>query len=285
MHSHLGEIHADASRVLRELRHPAPPNIASTKLTVAFPGRSLYIELCRGDHPIFAGTWEMDITLDGEPAIPISDYEETCWVADQDVYYLELEIHLSGGLRLERHLVFTREDQFIFLADAVFGPQAGKLEYRGLLPLAEATEFQADRQHAEGVLLGKKRLATGVPPALSEWRSASDPGQLQLQDGKLELSQSAAGRNLFAPLFIDLKNRRFNKPLTWRQLTVAELLKIQPPESAVGYRVMIGKEQWLIYRSLSPKANRTVLGHNLSSEFLLARFLKGGEVQSLIEVE
>ena len=285
MHSNLGELHPGKTRVLREPHRPTRPSAAPTKLTVAFPGRSLHLELCRGNRTLLAGTWEMDIALDGEAAMPISDYEESCWVADKDVNYLELEIQLSGGLRLERHLVFAREEQFIFLADAVFGPRAGKLEYRGLLPLAEGMEFQADRQHNEGAILGKKRLATVLPPAISEWRTPGSPDHLRMQDGKLELSQTAVVRNLFAPLFIDLKSRRFNKPLTWRQLTVAESLVIQPPENAVGYRVMIGKEQWLIYRSLSPRANRTLLGHNLSSEFLLARFLKGGEVQSLIEVE
>jgi hypothetical protein len=285
MHSNLGELHPGTTRVLREPHRPTPPSVAPTKLTVAFPGRSLHLELCRGNRTLLAGTWEMDIALDGEAAMPISDYEESCWVADKDVNYLELEIQLGGGLRLERHLVFAREELVIFLADAVFGPRTGKLEYRGLLPLAEDMEFQADRQHNEGAILGKRRLATVLPPAISEWRTADGPGQLRMQDGKLELSQTAVVRNLFAPLFIDLKSRRFDKPLTWRQLTVAESLVIQPPENAVGYRVKIGKEQWLIYRSLSPRANRTLLGHNLSSEFLLARFLKGGEVQSLIEVE
>jgi hypothetical protein len=284
MHSILGELHPGTTRELREPRRPTASSAPSTKLTAAFPGRSLHIELCRGDLAILAGSWEMDITFEGEAAMPISNYEETCWVADKEVNYLELEIHLGGGLRLERHVVFAREDQFVFLADAVFGPRAGKLEYRGLLPLAANMEFQADKPHTEGTILGKKPLAQVVPPALSEWRTPESSGHLRQQDGKLELAQTAVGRNLFAPLFLDLKSRRFDKPLTWRQLTVAQSLAIQPPDSAVGYRVMIGKEQWLIYRSLTPKANRTLLGHNLSSEFLLARFRKG-EVQSLIEVE
>lgn len=285
MHSSLGEHHKGVTRVLRETRQSTSPNASPTKLTVSFPGQSLYLELHKGDCPLFAGYWEPNISLDGEPATPISDYEETCWVADKDVYYLELEIHLSGGLRLERHLVFAREDQFVFLADAVFGPREGKLSYRGRLPLAEGMVFQGEPQNSEGAISGKKRLATVVPLALPEWRSAKSSDHLQLEEGKLELSQTAMGRNLFAPIFIDLKSRRFSKELTWRQLTVAESLVTQRPDSAVGYRVMIGREQWLIYRSLSPKANRTLLGHNLSSEFLLARFLKNGEVQSLIEVE
>ncbi|MCC6125480.1 MAG: hypothetical protein IT426_10990 [Pirellulales bacterium] len=285
MHSNLGELHPGRSRVLHEPRRPPSAKGLPTHLTVAFPGRELHIELFHEHRALFAGFWETEISLDGEPAFPAADYEETCWVADRDVNYLELEIHLGGGLRLERHLVFAREEQLVFLADAVFGPRSGKWHYRGSLPLAEGMRFQADRQHAEGAIRGKKRLATVLPPALPEWQSADGSGHLRQQGQKLELAQTAVGRNLFAPLLIDLKTRRFGKPLTWRQLTVAGSQEILPLDSAVGYRVMIGKEQWLIYRSLSPRANRTLLGHNLTSEFLLARFLKSGEVETLIEVE
>jgi hypothetical protein len=73
--------------------------------------------------------------------------------------------------------------------------------------------------------------------------------------------------------------------LTWRKLTVAESLETQPDDVAVGYRVQIGKEQWLIYRSLVEPANRTLLGHNLSTEALVARFDRTGEVEPLVEVE
>jgi hypothetical protein len=260
-------------------------NGSATKTTVAYAGQTLHLELKRGDLTLLAGNWTADIAFDGEPVAAISDFEETCWVSDKDVNYLELEIHLAGGLRLERHVVYARQDQLVFLADAVFGPRSGKIEYRGRLPLAADVQFEADSEHTEGAIVANKRMATVLPPALPEWRTPRNTGTLEMHDGKLELALTATGRNLFAPLLFDLNTRRFNKPLTWRQLTVAETLAIQPPDSSVGYRVKIGKEQWLIYRSLSPKANRTLLGHNLSSEFLFARFMKGGEVQSLIEVE
>jgi hypothetical protein len=66
---------------------------------------------------------------------------------------------------------------------------------------------------------------------------------------------------------------------------VAESLQIVPPHVAAGYRVMVGKHQWLIYRSLAPAANRTLLGHNLATEMLIARFDRNGEVEPLIEIE
>jgi hypothetical protein len=108
---------------------------------------------------------------------------------------------------------------------------------------------------------------------------------LEETERRLELRLSANGRCLFAPLFVDLKPRRLAKPLTWRQLTVAENLTVQPRDVAVGYRVLVGRAQWLIYRALATKANRTLLGHNLSSEFLVARFRRNGQVESLLEIE
>ncbi|MEX0714781.1 MAG: hypothetical protein WD278_20765 [Pirellulales bacterium] len=60
---------------------------------------------------------------------------------------------------------------------------------------------------------------------------------------------------------------------------------VQPADPAVGYRVQVGRQQWLIYRSLAERGNRTVLGHNLISEFLVARFDRQGKVEPLLEIE
>lgn len=74
-------------------------------------------------------------------------------------------------------------------------------------------------------------------------------------------------------------------PVTWRQLTVAEDRLIVPRDVAVGYRVQIGRAQWLFYRSLAECGNRTLLGQNLVSEFLAARFGRNGIAEPLMEIE
>jgi hypothetical protein len=124
-----------------------------------------------------------------------------------------------------------------------------------------------------------------LPLALPEWRADGRFGSLEQTDRGLELCQSAKGAALFAPLFLDLEARRFGRPLTWRRLTVAENLQAVTDGVAAGFRVQIGGQQWLIYRSLAPKANRTLLGHNLATEMLAARFGRDGEVDSILEVE
>jgi hypothetical protein len=108
---------------------------------------------------------------------------------------------------------------------------------------------------------------------------------LEVADEGLELRQSADGRRLLAPLFVDLDARRCRSEVTWRQLTVAEDRRAVPVETAVGYRVQAGKSQWLLYRSLGPPAIRSVLGTNLMHEFLVADFKRDGSVRRLLEIE
>jgi hypothetical protein len=179
----------------------------------------------------------------------------------------------------------ARDDHFVFLADAILGDRPAALEYRGLLPLADGISFRPAEETREGFLAGKRRAGLVLPLALPEWRVDQRIGSLAHGEGGLELHQASQGRSMFAPLFIDLRPRRMTRRLTWRQLTVAESLEIQPDDVAAGYRVMVGKAQWLIYRSLGRRGNRTLLGHNLVTEMLVARFDEDGEVEPLVEIE
>jgi hypothetical protein len=121
--------------------------------------------------------------------------------------------------------------------------------------------------------------------ALPEWRSEFCHGNLHADPQHLVLQQAAEGLNLYAPLLIDLDPARERHELTWRRLTVAENLRTVSRDEAVGYRVQIGREQWLIYRTLAPRGNRSVLGINTVADFVLSRFLKSGTTEPLIVIE
>jgi len=255
------------------------------RLTVLYPHDTLQLELECGGEIIFSGSWELDVRIDGRQARPSDEWEEVCWLCDEDVDYLELELDLDEGLRVQRQILLAREDGFMMLADAVLGKRAAKIEYRGSLPLCSGVSFRGGEESFEGFISGKKRLARVLPLALPEWRAEQSPGDTcQISTG-LQLQQAVRGSCLYAPLLFDLERRRHSRPFTWRRLTVAQSLEVQPHDVAVGYRVAIGSEQWLIYRSLAEPANRTLLGHNLSSEMLVARFEKTGEVEPLLEIE
>lgn len=268
------------------------------RIAVLFAGQTCEIELVSSGRVAASGAWRLEVSQNGQALEPVSDWESSCWYRDDEVDYLELEIELAGGVKLQRHIVFAREDRFLILADAVLAPQPGSLEYRGVLPLPGRIEFRGAGESREGLLVETGRpsasgkgsgaarpLAQVMPLALPEWRAEKTGGELKSTAEGLEIRQSTPGQRLFAPLFVDLDRSRFRRRMTWRQLTVAEWLVAVPADVAVGFRVAIGDEQWIFYRALASRSNRTLLGHNLATELLIARFGKDGEVASIVEIE
>jgi hypothetical protein len=266
--------------VLRAGQSPGNPRLA-----VVYPGREVSTELTLGRDVLWSGPWQGEFRRDGQPIETQAAWEETCWYTDADVDYLELQLRCGGGVRIERHLLLARQDRLLLLADVLLTRRQARLDYRGSLPLADGVTFHGAKPTCEGVLKGHRSQARVLPLALPEWREAGDGGSLCEVDHKLELRLASEGTCLFAPLLFDLAPRRLTMPLTWRHLTVGENLTAVPRDVAVGYRVLIGGKQWLIYRAMASKGNRTLLGHNLSGEFLLAQFLRGGHVESLLEIE
>jgi hypothetical protein len=182
----------------------------------------------------------------------------------------------------------VREDRLLLLADALLGSESGergKIEYRLALPLDADVRFVPAEESNEGFLEADKRFGLVLPLALPEWRAQRWPGNLAVETGRLVYSLKAEGRALFTPLLFDLKPSRAKQPYTWRRLTVAQDLHVSPADAAVGYRVQLGKRQWLIYRTLAAAAPRTVLGQHLSTDFYFGRFGQDGEVDDLVEVE
>jgi hypothetical protein len=277
----------------------------AARLTVAYSGPTVRLEL-QSDHEIlFGGTWELEVRAGGVLAQPRGSWSEVCWVSDVDCDYLELELELSGSMRVQRQILLSRRDQFVFLADAMLGVEPSDLTYRSRLPLAAGITVRPPTETRELTLHGKKPRAVVLPLALPEWRvdprggtltggaaSEADAGATNgeiTSASEIVLSQSARGRRLFAPLWIDLSGKRIRNqdrdPLTWRQLTVGEQRQIVSRDEAVGYRVQCGKRQWLAYRSLATPGNRTLLGVNLSTDFFVGRFGSDGETESIVEVE
>jgi hypothetical protein len=266
------------------------------QLVVDFGCRDCDIELTASGRIVLCGAWQIEIARQGRLLVSVSDWESICWHSDADVDYLELQIELSEKVIVQRHMILARADRFLLLADAVLSPNPGGLEYRGVAPLAAGVVFRPATDTREGILeagnkgrgegsKGRGAIAKVMPLALPEWRKDLREGDLAATDCGLELRQATERQRLFAPLLVDLDRARFRRRLTWRPLTVAESLTAVPADRAVGCRVAIGKQQWLIYRSLAPKGNRTLLGHNLSTETLVARFAADGEVTPIIEIE
>lgn len=257
---------------------------SNLETAVAFDRPALTLSLKKRGALLLDGDCAPRIAVDGR-SYRVSEWEEVCWISDDDADYLELDGPLKSGWSVQRQILLAREDQFLLLADAVLAPGGSRIDYRCELPLAAGASYTPQRETWEGWLSAGRAIARVMPLALPEWRAAPGDGALDEHDGRLTLRHARSGCRLFAPLFFDLHPRREKQEATWRRLTVGRMLSIEPPDVAVGFRAQVGASQWLFYRSLAPEDNRTVLGQNLTTEFLAARFSTSGDIDRLVEVE
>ncbi|MDO5580094.1 MAG: hypothetical protein Q4G69_03085 [Planctomycetia bacterium] len=249
-----------------------------------------------------SGMWNVNIALDHKKIAPAGPWSLICSDYEQNYSYIEWEIPLENGYRIERHCLFAFEEKVLFLADALLPcgeeEKNRKIDYEMILPIAKNIIVEADAESAEIALSailpedhpkrkkGKESQRIRILPiGLNEWKQEEDVSKFDLAEKGLILKTVKSGRTLFAPLFIDLNEKRIDRPCTWRHLTVGENREETSPEDACGYRVQIGKDQYLIYCSLGPEKSRSVLGHNLKSDFLFAVFSKTEGVLPVVEVE
>jgi len=258
------------------------------ELLVDFSGSEVYVELRAGGHSLLAGDWTWEASAAGQPLTAEGDWTEVLWHREDDGDYLEIERQLSDGWKLERQMLLARKDGFLLVADAVLGPVTSPVEIRHAqsLPLAKELTFDGAKETREGsLMLGGRRKASVVAPALPEWRAEFVQGELAAEKSQVTLRQAALGCNLFAPLWIDLDPRRASRPLTWRRLTVGENLAKVPRDIAAAYRIQAGRQQWLVYRSLGRAGFRSFLGHNTLSSFVCGRIEPSGETKPIVEIE
>lgn len=259
----------------------------SPRLAINFADDPLELELSVGVQKLFVGKWASETVCDGHPVRPAGPWQELCWQSDKKCDFLELGVELAGGLQLERHVVLSKRDNVLLIADVVSSKDRSehKLRHSFSLPLSRRTAWIPETETRDGVLLAGKQRAAVFPLGLREWRCDPRGGTLTSENGRLILSDAASGRALYCALLFDLDPRRSKKCRTWRQLTVSESLSAVPRDAAVGYRAQSDDEQWLIYRSLAPPANRAVLGQNISSEFFAGRFkTEDGLVEKWTEI-
>ena len=163
---------------------------------------------------------------------------------------------------------------------------ASRIDYRCGWPLASGVEGMRESETREVYLTSDKKIQSLVLPlALPEWKAGRTDDRLDFRDGRMCLTQSIIGLGLYAPLFFDLSRQRSRKKRTWRQITVAENMNKVERDVACAYRIQLDKRQWIFYRIVSSRGNRTFMGENVSSEFYFGRFFKNGKVKHLIEIE
>jgi len=258
------------------------------ELVLDFSNQAAQIELRAAGKLLFAGPWNWSATASGLALTAAGEWKEVGWHREKSCDYLEIELPLADGYKLERQMFLARNELIFFVADCLIGPQntANEIHYCQTLSLADGTSFSAADETCDGWLTTNgRRAARVVPLALPEWRSDYRHARLATDNNNLIVEQAAHGRNLLSALWIDIHSGRIRSPITWRQLTVGENLVAVNRDVAVGYRIQSGDEQWFVYRSLAPVANRSVMGHNTYGSFVCGRIKPDGSVKDILTME
>jgi hypothetical protein len=263
------------------------------------------LEIAVGDRLLVEGPWQWRASAGGEPLDVEGPWSLSCWESDRKATYLEIVAPLAGGLQIDRQIVLVPADRIVLLADAITqrpaepsdqlpvgglselwpthaGSIAG-LRLESVVPLAASLEGEQAADTREVLVSDTKPRLLALPLALPEWKTAGRGSFTVAADG-LALDHHAAGSRCYSALWLDLEPARQGRPLTWRQLTVADTRQNLPPHQAAGFRVQEGLEQWLVYRTLDEPRNRTVLGCNIACGFLLGRIEPTGVVDRTIEI-
>jgi hypothetical protein len=271
------------------------------RLLVDFRQGVPHLELAVGDRLLVDGPWQWSVSAAGETLEAEGPWRVECWESGRRATFLELAAPLSGGRQFERQVVLLPTERAVLLADAITTPEqpaaaggghpdrnghhaATQLHYGSSLRLAAGLDADPAEETRELFVFDTRMRMMALPLALPEWR-VGQGGRLEATAAGLSLSQQTPGSRLYAPLWLDCDPGRIGRPLTWRQLTVADTRINLPPWQAAGFRVQVGLEQWLVYRSLDAPRNRTLLGCNVSCDFLLGRVKPRGDIKRVLEIQ
>ncbi|WP_145170025.1 hypothetical protein [Rubripirellula lacrimiformis] len=269
---------------------------------VDYSGENVAIEMFAGRAKLISGQWQTMIEVDGEQQHACGNWSEVCEYTDDDVHYLELEQPWTGGLLLQRQLMLVREDRTLLFADAIVqDPSSGdgvsfdedlmanqgrRIKYWGRLPIADGISPDPEPETREIFLADGKRRAMIVPLAANEWRVGPTSATLTTsEDNSLVFTAEGKGR-LYCPLWMDCSQRRFKRKRTWRPLTVVDNLRVCRKDEAAGYRIQVGSEQWMVYRTLGEPKTRSILGKHLIADFFASRIdMTYGDHDALVTVD
>ena len=275
----------------------------ATRVLVSYREKSPYLEIVAGGRLVVAGRWDVALRCDGESLHCVGAWRRTWWDATDSAVYLEMSVDVEGGRRLERSVLLLPKDEVVLLADAVVIPElkhgdqsellAADIQLRSSLSITPSISIDSCEETCEVFGADVNRRFLAIPLALKEWReSCQGHESLDVSGQRLELRQSSQAGRLYAPLWFDCNAKRLKRlqeepecnQRTWRQLTVADTREAVRSDEAVSFRVQSCLDQWFVYRSLDEARNRTALGCNMSSEFLVGRVAENGVVKRLLEV-
>lgn len=281
----------------RELRMPSASSISEwaqagvlrqgwhkkdNKVAFLFDQRRVAIEVDNGQ-VLVSGDCTPRLEVDGKQLSLASEIGVSCFLRFDHGDFIELELDF-GDYSIARQILLLNDDELLWINDIVQGP-ANAIQYKCNYSLADANEMVRETENNEFYLRNRDKFTLVLPLFLPEWRSERYDGKLEFSEQNITVSQKVDGMGMSTPLVFDLNPKRSKQPRTWRRLTVAEQMETVGRDVAVAYRVQIGSQQWLYYRTIGPKGNRTFLGQNFADDCLLAKIELDGTVSPVMEVE
>ena len=185
--------------------------------------------------------------------------------------------------------MLMRDEGVVYFADALIAEKPDEWSVQSLWTTPNDIHLQSEPKTTEGKLVRsgnqEQTAALLLPVAMPEWRRSPSHAKMGFHGSTLFLQCDTQSKNLYSPLVMSLRGNERPQAFTWRQLTIAEELQIQPRNVAEAYRVQVNRDQWVFYRSLTPCTRRTVMGLHLNTEFYAGRFSRSdGEFEPIIEV-
>ncbi len=244
------------------------------------------IDLVIADHPLLKGDWGHEIRLDGKSLKSNADWACTCWFADDEVNYMELVQEIDASTRVSRQIILLREEHQLVLNHVVVAEKAGEISSRTTLPIRRNWIGEADTTTRELALENAAQRVRIHPLSLPQEHVVKADGKLFLSEQELTFEQHSAGSRLISSIVLDWSPKHLEKPVEWGKLTVAQDGRIETTEQAAAFRFRVGRDQWLLYHSMTePDVPRSVLGLHTSHETVLSKITSRGEIEPIIEVE
>jgi hypothetical protein len=259
------------------------------RVAVDFSSDVIWLDVLGADgQRILSGDWDVQVFRNQKPVHLDVSWQEVCWFSDDDVDYLELECAVEDVCKVQRQVMLMRDEGIVYFADALIAESADEWSVQSIWTTPDDIFLKSEPKTNEGKLMrngdGEQTAALLLPVAMPEWRRTPSHGKMSFTDHTLSLQCDTKSKTLYSPLVMSLRGAEQSQAYTWRQLTIAEELHIQPRDVAEAYRVQINKDQWVFYRSLTPCTRRTVMGLHLNTEFYAGRFLRDGEYEPIVEV-
>ncbi len=236
---------------------------------------------------VLSGDWTVEVHLDGQSQMQLSDWEQICWFSDADADYIELEAQFGESARVQRQAVLFRDSRLLLLSETLHGGHAGDWKILSRIPMAAETDVESPSKMTELLINTESARCLALPLFLPEWRGQSTSDSFECEDRCLIASVSTGGKQrAYAPVLVSLCGSHADDKYTWRRLTVGEDLRLVGHDEAVAYRVQHGDDQKVLYRTLAPPTRRTALGMHTMADFYAGSFdAESGEPSTLVEVE